>query len=73
MNDHGSRVSDKADIYAGGVEVDRRWVVIGCDDGDGLTLSVFLPQLVKGHSLVGGLRLRATVYGVLRDVAHATT
>ena len=72
VNDHGSGVSNKADIDASGVEVDRRRVIIGSDDRDGLTVPIFLLQLVKGHSMVGRLRLWAAIDGVLRDVAHAT-
>lgn len=72
MNHHGGRVADQANVDAGGVQVDRRRVVVGGDHGDGLALLVLLLQVGHRHSLVWALRLWAAVDGVFRHVAHAT-
>lgn len=70
VNHHGGRVSDEADVDGGHVKVHGGRVVVGGDDGDGLGVSVLLPQVGQCHPLVRILRVGSRVHGVLGDVAQ---
>lgn len=51
--------------------MNRRWVVVGRDDGNGFALFVLLSKMGQGHSLVWVLNLWSAIDGVLWDIAHA--
>lgn len=72
VDDHGGGVPDEADVDAGGVDVDRRGVVVGGDDGDGLPAAVLPTECGHRHAprRRGLLRAWAPVDGGLRHVAQ---
>lgn len=72
VDDHGGGVPHEADVDAGGVDVDRRGVVVGGDDGDGLPAAVLPAEGGQRHAPRRRelLRARAPVDGGLRHVAE---
>lgn len=42
VDDHGGGITDETHVYAGGVNVHRGRVIVGCDDRYGLALAVLL-------------------------------
>lgn len=70
VNNHGSRISDQANVNSGHVQVHRRRIIVRRHHGYGLALLVLLPEVREGHALVWVLGLWAAVDSVFRDIAH---
>jgi hypothetical protein len=72
VDDHGGGVPHEADVDARGVDVDRRGVVVGGDDGDGLPAAVLPAEGGHRHAprRRGLLRARPPIDGRFRQVAQ---
>ena len=72
VDDHGGGVPHETDVDARGVDVDRRGVVVGGDDGDGLPAAVLPAEGGHRHAprRRGLLRARPPVDGRFRQVAQ---